>query len=125
MAYILTPEEAEIYDKGHNEQWHEMKKNLPDEDVFHPDGFMIHTKKRPSLAGDSWEEMAKDMAYYNAISAAKKLYQQVEYFKGKESPRREEMIAAAENILKEHLLLLQQLTVEYAARHNGATVMPH
>jgi hypothetical protein len=66
------------------------------------------------------EETAKDIAYFNAMSAARKLYEQLDYFNTKESPRREEMVLLAQMILQDHLLLLGKLTVEYARRHNVA-----
>lgn len=62
-----------------------------------------------------------DLAYFKAMDSAKKLSDQVEYFRRKESPRREEMVALAVDVLEAHMVLVEKLRLEYIER-NGEVV---
>lgn len=62
-----------------------------------------------------------DLAYFRALDSAKKLSDQVEYFRRKESPRREEMVALAVDVLEAHMVLVEKLRLEYIER-NGEVV---
>jgi hypothetical protein len=57
-----------------------------------------------------------DLAYFRALENAKKLNDQVEYFRKKESPRREEMVDLAMKILAAHMELVEQMRLDYILR---------
>jgi hypothetical protein len=57
-----------------------------------------------------------DLAYFRALDAAKVLLEQVAYFRRKESPRREEMVEHAVNLLSMHMELVEQMRIDYHIR---------
>ena len=57
-----------------------------------------------------------DLAYFRALDAAKTLVEQVAYFRRKESPRREEMVEHAVNLLSMHMELVEQMRIDYHQR---------
>lgn len=62
------------------------------------------------------QDALADLAYFRALDAAKKLVEQVAYFRRKESPRREEMVEHAVNLLSMHMELVEQMRIDYHAR---------
>ena len=58
-----------------------------------------------------------DLAYFRALDSAKKLNDQVEYFRRKESPRRDEMVSLAIVVLEAHMVLVEKMRVEYLERN--------
>ena len=62
------------------------------------------------------QDALADLAYFRALDAAKTLVEQVAYFRRKESPRREEMVAHAVNLLSMHMELVEQMRIDYRQR---------
>jgi hypothetical protein len=57
-----------------------------------------------------------DLTYFRALDAAKVLVEQVAYFRRKDSPRREEMVEHAVNLLSMHMELVEQMRIDYHQR---------
>lgn len=68
------------------------------------------------------EDMLADAAYFRALENAKKLYEQVEYFRNKKSPNREKMVELAIEVLNGHIQIVEQMTVEYSERNEKGRV---
>jgi hypothetical protein len=62
------------------------------------------------------QDALADLAYFRALDAAKTLVEQVAYFRRKESPRREEMVEHAVNLLSMHMELVEQMRIDYHIR---------
>jgi len=58
-----------------------------------------------------------DLAYFRALDNAKKLHDQVEYFRGKSCSNRDQMVELALAVLAAHLELVEQMRLEYLVRH--------
>jgi hypothetical protein len=67
------------------------------------------------MSKDTQDSLA-DLAYFRALDAAKTLLEQVAYFRRKESPRREEMVEHAVNLLSMHMELVEQMRIDYRQR---------
>lgn len=63
------------------------------------------------------EDMLADAAYFRALENAKKLNDQVEYFRKKESPNRDRMIELAIEVLDAHMQIVEQMRLEYIERN--------
>ena len=70
---------------------------------------------------DKANAILADLAYFRALENAKKLHDQVEYFRRKKSDNREKMVELALAVLAAHLELVEQMRFEYLARHKEIT----
>ena len=59
----------------------------------------------------------KDMTYFTALKAMRTLLEQHDYFQCKYSESHPEMIQHSQDLIDQHKLILERLTVEYAERH--------
>lgn len=68
------------------------------------------------------EDVLADAAYFRALENAKKLNDQVEYFRKKESPNRERMIELAIEVLDAHMQIVEQMRLEYIERNKKGKI---
>jgi hypothetical protein len=66
---------------------------------------------------DQCSSTLTDLAYSRALENAKKLNNQVEYFRRKKSDNREKMVALATVVLEAHMQVVEQMRLEYLSRH--------
>jgi hypothetical protein len=64
------------------------------------------------------QQIMADAAYFKALEAAKKLNDQVEYFRAKDSPNREKMVDLAMVILDAQVQLLEKMRLDYRERRD-------
>lgn len=60
-----------------------------------------------------------DLTYFRALDAAKKLSDQVEYFRNKKSDNRDRMVELAMIVLDTHMELVEQMRLDYQQRRRA------
>jgi len=62
------------------------------------------------------QDALADLTYFRALDAAKKLSDQVEYFRNKKCENRDRMVELAMIVLDTHMELVEQMRLDYRAR---------
>jgi hypothetical protein len=62
------------------------------------------------------KEKEEDLAYFKALENARKLSEQVDYFRAKKCANRDIMVIMATRVMDAHMQLLEHMRLEYVIR---------